>query len=1029
LPPEKKRDKPIPPEPRRETNKGISKLAEAGTMSRQHAPILHYLRRLTGREAEPRDGDLLQGFLERRDEAAFTAIVERHGPMVLGVCRSVLRHRQDAEDAFQATFLTLARKASSVRRREAVASWLHGVAYRVALRARAAGARRQAREARAAVPALAGAADDLSWGEVRALLHEELASLPQGLREPLVLCYLQGLTHDQAARRLGWPESTVKGRLQRGRTLLRARLERRGLGLGAALGATALAGPALAEPLPSTLTAAAVRAVFPLSGAGPVVSVAALARGALGQAALAKFGSCAAALLVALALAGGLLLRQTPADGPPAPAGKPAAAPQVAASNARTDRHGDPLPAGAVARLGTVRFNHGEGLNALHFSADGKTVVSEGRGSLRIWDAATGKERGHFATAMTSFDVQTALTPDGKTLVALEQGSHDTLRVWDLARGKEVHAVKLPGLRKLQSTYLRNALAPDGRLCALNTSADVRVLDVATAKELYKLPGKAEKRRTVRFAGKDRLVTVDGKGGVRVWEARSGKLLRQFALTAPAEILAVSGDGRRLAALQRLDAPFPIPKRDPLRVHDRDVIHVWDLTTGTRTRSLAGQAKRWHQRLRFAPDCKRLFAAGVDQQSGEVDRVTVWDAETGQQVRELEGAGWQALAVRADGARLAAGDHSKFDVWDLKTGRPVAPAERPQGLLEPVALSPRGDRVLTFASVSVSAWDPATGRRVGSFAVPPYPYADANRSHLFSADGRYAVSLAEGKGRLEILVWDVAARRRVHVLRPPDAAMPVTRAVANLTHVYDAPNVLCAFAPDAPLLATCHAGKETVFRVWNVRTGKEVRSFKGANPGWAGQLAFSRHGKTLIASGHRTVGFDVATGKELFSWRLKPLPNRSGQTLVVDGRELTEDDQVAWRALAVSPDGSRVACLLAAGGFAHEKVKDRIALLDARTGKVLRRWGDSGSPSLWGERLLFSPSGKLLASSDGDLVHVWEVATGKEVGTFRGHRGQIQALAFSADGRRLASWSSDSTVLLWDLAAAGRPAHEAPKAE
>src|SRR5262249_54001023 len=163
---------------------------------------------------------------------------------------------------------------------------------------------------------------------------------------------------------------------------------------------------------------------------------------------------------------------QAPAGGRPAPDGEPAPkAPAPAADPA--DQHGDPLPDGAVARLGSVRFNHGEGLRSLHFSPDGKTILSEGDGSLRLWDTTTGKELKHFTTALKSFDVQATLTPDGKTLIALDQGSHDTLHFWDLAQGKETRAIKLPLRRNFQSVYLRNALAPDGRLCALNTRDEV----------------------------------------------------------------------------------------------------------------------------------------------------------------------------------------------------------------------------------------------------------------------------------------------------------------------------------------------------------------------------------------------------------------------------------------------------------------------------------------------------------------------------------------------------------------------------
>jgi DNA-directed RNA polymerase specialized sigma24 family protein len=135
--------------------------------------ILRHLRRLVAHEqADKPDRELLQVFLERRDEAAFAALVERHGAMVQSVCRAVLRQRQDAEDAFQATFLVLARKAQSIRRRDSLASWLHGVAYRVARKAQAAAARRQALDAKAAVGVALVSADDLSWGEVRAIQRQ-----------------------------------------------------------------------------------------------------------------------------------------------------------------------------------------------------------------------------------------------------------------------------------------------------------------------------------------------------------------------------------------------------------------------------------------------------------------------------------------------------------------------------------------------------------------------------------------------------------------------------------------------------------------------------------------------------------------------------------------------------------------------------------------------------------------------------------------------------------------------------------------
>ncbi len=193
------------------------------------------------------DGDLLRRFAAARDEAAFRVIAERHGPMVFGVCARLLGNRHDAEDALQATFLVFAQRAGCVRNSESLASWLHGVARRVATRLRRADHRRAAREHAAAAPEQRPPADP-AWSEVRAGLDEELARLPDSYREVLVLCYLEGLTRDEAGQRLGIDAGAVKGRLERGRRLLGDRLTRRGIGLSAGL-----AGLVVAPPLTAAL--------------------------------------------------------------------------------------------------------------------------------------------------------------------------------------------------------------------------------------------------------------------------------------------------------------------------------------------------------------------------------------------------------------------------------------------------------------------------------------------------------------------------------------------------------------------------------------------------------------------------------------------------------------------------------------------------------------------------------------------------------------------------------------------------------
>jgi RNA polymerase sigma factor (sigma-70 family) len=280
----------------------------------QTGAVLRHIRHLAA--AGQADAQLLGRFVRGREQAAFEALVRRHGPLVLGVCRRVLHNLDDAEDAFQATFLALARQAGSIGQREALAGWLYRVAYRVATRERDRARTRQRYERQAVATPAGDALAEVTGRELLAVLDEELQRLPERQRVPLVLCYLQGKTRDEAARQLGWSLSTLQRRLEQGRERLRQRLSRRGLALPAALAAAGLAqGTATAVPAP--LVAATLQGV-----AGTVTGPAsALVAGALqGMAAGRK---AVAALLLAVALLGsgtGVLLYRTGAGGPAAPA-------------------------------------------------------------------------------------------------------------------------------------------------------------------------------------------------------------------------------------------------------------------------------------------------------------------------------------------------------------------------------------------------------------------------------------------------------------------------------------------------------------------------------------------------------------------------------------------------------------------------------------------------------------------------------------------------------------------------------------
>lgn len=231
--------------------------------------VMQWLRRLATVSGESRpDHELIGRFAQDGDEAAFTSLVQRHGPMIYGVCLRLLDQGQDAEDAFQATFLVLARKARSIRKQESVSCWLYGVASRIARNVR----RKGAKQRHETIHDVGSPPADVTWREVRTVLDEELARLPERLRLPLVLCYLDGKTRDEAAQELGWSEPTLRGRLERGRDLLRSRLTGRGVTLSSALLATMLTENA-ASALPASLARSTVAAAGVIAAGKPLAGV------------------------------------------------------------------------------------------------------------------------------------------------------------------------------------------------------------------------------------------------------------------------------------------------------------------------------------------------------------------------------------------------------------------------------------------------------------------------------------------------------------------------------------------------------------------------------------------------------------------------------------------------------------------------------------------------------------------------------------------------------------------------------------
>jgi RNA polymerase sigma factor (sigma-70 family) len=403
-----------------------------GMATRRLSVVVEHLRRLApkGETNSLSDPELLRRFVREGDQDAFQTLVGRYGPMVLGVCRRVLYQAEDVEDAFQATFLVLVRKAASIGRQGSLKSWLYGVAYRTAAHAKVDAARRRAREVHAAAHGPADPLADLTARELLAVLDEELARLPAQYQGPLLLCYLEGKTRDEAAVELGWSLATLGRRLERGRELLRNRLTRRGLALPAVLVPVLLQAEATAAvPVAltiSTITAAAQVAAGRAAAAVVSARTAALVRGVLRTMTLTKLKAVLTILLgigVLAAGAAGLARPQLrPAQGPFAPQAadkeKPAKSDQENLrgtwAGVSGEAGGNTLPADAVKNY---RLVFGDGKLTVKFAGEGK------EGTFKLDPAAKPK----------TID----LTLDGGTGVGIYSLDGDTLKLCFTETGKE----------------------------------------------------------------------------------------------------------------------------------------------------------------------------------------------------------------------------------------------------------------------------------------------------------------------------------------------------------------------------------------------------------------------------------------------------------------------------------------------------------------------------------------------------------------------------------------------------------------
>ncbi|HEV3263695.1 MAG TPA: sigma-70 family RNA polymerase sigma factor [Gemmataceae bacterium] len=937
--------------------------------------ILQHVRALVGSETtrDLTDGDLLHRFAVSGEEAAFAALVRRHGRLVLDVCRQVLRQEQDAEDAFQATFLVLARRAGSIQKGEAVGSWLYGVAYRTAMSARKAAARRRRREHRPEERTPEQPVSEAALRELQNILSAEVQRLPEKYRVPFVLCCLEGKSKAEVARELGWKEGTVSSRLAQARKRLQEQLQRRGVALSAALCAVAVATGSCAAAVPVGLTAAVLAGALSFArgrAAGAASQAVLLAEDVLHTMFLTKVKLGAVLVLVAGVVAAGAGLaaqglRNARPEEPPTPQANAVNRPPAVVRHppARTDCYGDPLPPGAIARMGTVRFR--DAGSSLVYTPDGKALIVDG---ARLWDASTGKLLRRLLS-FTDWPSNSVLAPDQKTLARTT--GDGSIELWDLATGARLRSWETPGVKALlagRRDCRCLAYSPDGRLLATSGQDGVlRLWDPATSREVRQLTGAKACEHPMAFSPDGRTVAYGHfDKTVRVCETATGKECVSFTADPKGVwCLSFSPDSKVLATTQWS------PER---------TLCLWDAATGKELRRLTGK-KDGADSIAFAPD-GRTLAAGCSDGS-----IRLWEVATGKELRRFRGHGRlvSALAFSPDGKSLASsGSDGVLRQWHIATGKELHPPAGHAGGIRSLALSADGRLLATASQLrEVRLWDARTGKELRRIYGPEV----GGGVVAFSPDGR--LLLSNGKDSA-IHIWDAATAKEHRPIRLQDEWSALWLAVS----------------PDGQTLAASLSQKlqQSKVTLWDMATGKELRSLEA--PGsLIIHLTFSPDGGSVFGTGFgrhdwqvRVHVWDVGGGKE----------RRRYDT----GPELV-------RPAAFSPDGRWFARADSVGNAG--RFEDVIRLWDLGTGKEVRRLRKP-APSI--SALAFSSDGRTLAAqayTEGREIVCWEVASGKQRRSFvgpggAGDNGNRQMLAFSADGTVLASGNGDTTVLIWDVA-------------
>jgi RNA polymerase sigma factor (sigma-70 family) len=607
------------------------------------SPVTEFLQRfrrtaLLRESDEQTDGQLLERFVRGREGVALEALVRRHAPMVWGVCRRALASHHEAEDAFQATFLVLLRKAASIHSRELLANWLYRVAHQTARKARQRAAKRFAREKQVEVmPKPPTEPHDDAFGpELRARLDDELGRLPEKYRIAVVLCDLEGWSRGEVAQQLRLAEGTVASRLARGRALLARRLTRRGLGALATSLAAVGSRQAASGAVPATLLTRTVEAAG-LLAAGKTVApglisreVSLLTEAVLRTTGVAKKTAGALLVVAALVLAGGMVRYHTLAAPPTSPEAGRVASPEQ-------------LPTG---REEVRRFAVGGTAWSVSFSPDGRQILigTDLAQPVRVYDVSSGEQVRRFEY---NGCWSAAFSHDGKFIV-VGSGVRPT-QILDAVTGQVRCQIEYNAGRVRNVTF-----SPDGRLVAASLADGwLRVLEFAQGKLQCAFRADNNAVHSAAFTPDGKcLLVIDPDNTLRLYEVGSTERQRFQGHTARVTDVAVSPDGGRA-----------------LSCSADQTLRLWDLQTGKELRRLQVGDELPHG-VAFCPDGRHAVSCGYDK------TVRLWDLETGKELRRFGGHEGSVccVAVSPDGRYALSGSWDQtVRLWRLPDPAP-APA-------------------------------------------------------------------------------------------------------------------------------------------------------------------------------------------------------------------------------------------------------------------------------------------------------------------------------------------------------------------